>query len=170
MLSLDMVKQAQYQLEATRSDMERQYMLRATTSWLRHSWPDYCRSTVSEKSDLWPYDLWPPVHSLTWSFHDLRGLRLRQLPFTLPWSMIFGSISWRQTWPKYDSLRRLTVDSKKLLTHFLSPLISSVFADLWNRALSLHKKLDLPASTVSYCVHSEQESGSAAYYLHSLCS
>ena len=26
--------------------------------------------------------------------------------------MIFGSVSWRQTWPNHDNLRRLTVDSR----------------------------------------------------------
>ena len=42
-------------------------------------------------------------------FHDLRGLFLRRLPSTVPCSMIFGSVSWRQTWPNLDNLRRLTV-------------------------------------------------------------
>ena len=31
--------------------------------------------------------------------------------FAIP-STIFGSVSWRQTWPNHDNLRRLTVDSK----------------------------------------------------------
>ena len=48
-----------------------------------------------------------PVLSLMLSYHDLRDVR--QLPSTLPRSIIFGSVSWRQTWP---NLRRLTVDSK----------------------------------------------------------
>ena len=29
-----------------------------------------------------------PVHFLMWSFHDLHGLPLRRLPFTVPCSMI----------------------------------------------------------------------------------
>ena len=40
-------------------------------------------------------------------------------PSTIPWNiMIFGSVSWRQTWPKHvcrhGNLRRLTVNSKSL--------------------------------------------------------
>ena len=37
---------------------------------------------------------------------------LRGLPSTFPCSMIFGSVSWRHTWPNHESLRRWTVDSE----------------------------------------------------------
>ena len=57
-------------------------------------------------------DIHWPVHSLMLSFHDFRGLPLRRLPSTVPGSMIYGSVSWRQTRPNYDNLRCLTVDSK----------------------------------------------------------
>ena len=57
------------------------------------------------------YDIDWPVHSLMLS---LRGLRLRRPPPTVPCSMIFSSVSlsWWQTWPNHDSLRRLMVGSK----------------------------------------------------------
>ena len=54
------------------------------------------------------YDIDWPVNSLMLSFHDLRGLHLRHLPSTVPCSMIICSVSWRQTWPNHDNLRRLT--------------------------------------------------------------
>ena len=53
-----------------------------------------------------------PVHSLILSFHDLRGLPLRWVPCTVLCSMIFGSLSWQQTWPSHDNLRRLVVNNK----------------------------------------------------------
>ena len=47
-----------------------------------------------------------PVHSFMLSFHDLRGLPLRRLPSTEPCSsIIFGSVSWRQTWLNHDNFR-----------------------------------------------------------------
>ena len=48
------------------------------------------------------------VNSLMLSLHDLRGLPPQRLPSTEPCSMIFGSISWRQTWPNHDNLWRST--------------------------------------------------------------
>ena len=36
----------------------------------------------------------------------LRGRPLRRLPSTVSWSIIFDRVSWRQTWPNHDSLRR----------------------------------------------------------------
>ena len=53
------------------------------------------------------------IHSLMLSFHDLRSLPLRCLPSMEPCSRIFGSVSWWQTWPNHDKLRRLTVDSRR---------------------------------------------------------
>ena len=47
-----------------------------------------------------------PVHSLMLSFHDLRGLPLRCHPSTEPCSMIFGSVSCRQTRPNHDKFRK----------------------------------------------------------------
>ena len=51
-----------------------------------------------------------PVHSLLFSFHDLRGLPLRRLPSAVPCSMTFSSVSWWQTWPNHDNFWRLTVN------------------------------------------------------------
>ena len=39
------------------------------------------------------------------SFHNLWGLPLWHLPSTEPCTMIFGSVSRRQTWPYHDNLR-----------------------------------------------------------------
>ena len=64
-------------------------------------------SSATRSSD----DIDWPVHSLMFSFHDLRALPLQRLPSTEPCSMIFGSVSWRQTSPNHDNLLRLTVDS-----------------------------------------------------------
>ena len=55
------------------------------------------------------------VHSLMLSSHDLRGLLLWWLPPIVPCSMIFGSVSWWQTWLNHDSLWCLLVDSKSSL-------------------------------------------------------
>ena len=52
------------------------------------------------------------VNSLALSFRDLRGLPLRRLLSPVPCSMIFSSVSWRQTWPNHDNLRRLSDDNK----------------------------------------------------------
>ena len=52
------------------------------------------------------------AHSLMLSLRDLRGPHPRQLPSTVPWSVILDRIWWRQTWPNHDYLRRLTVDDK----------------------------------------------------------
>ena len=49
------------------------------------------------------------VNSLMLSLHDLSGLPMRRLPSTVPRSMIFGSVSWRQAWPNHDNLRRLMI-------------------------------------------------------------
>ena len=84
-----------------------------------------------------------PVHSLMLSFHDLRGLPLWRLPSTVPCSMIFGSVSWRQAWPNHDSLRLLTTDSKsswqmaRTLTccHTYSFVLCSPY-DMWSILLS----------------------------------
>ena len=40
------------------------------------------------------------------------SLLLWRLPSTVPCSMVFGSISYKHTWPNYNSLRCLTVDNK----------------------------------------------------------
>ena len=45
-----------------------------------------------------------PVHSFMLSFHDLLGFPLQRLPATVPCCMIFGSVSWRKTWPSHDSM------------------------------------------------------------------
>ena len=71
---------------------------------------DDCPSTSSAMGSNDDID-WP-VHSLMLSLHDLRGILLRWLPSTVPWSIIFGSVSWRHAWPSHVSLRRLTIDSK----------------------------------------------------------
>ena len=56
-------------------------------------------STMRSNADIdWP------VHALMLSFHDLRGLPLRRLPSTVSCSVIFGSVSRRQTWLNHDSL------------------------------------------------------------------
>ena len=52
-----------------------------------------------------------PVHSLMLSFSDLRSLLLWRLPSTVPFSIIFSTVTWRQTWRYHDNLWRLTVDS-----------------------------------------------------------
>ena len=54
-------------------------------------------------------------HCSTMSFQVLRSVHMRCLPFTEHCSMIFGSVSWRQTWSNHDNLRRLI---KLLLTGF----------------------------------------------------
>ena len=51
-------------------------------------------------------------NSLMLSFHDLRSFPLRRLPFTVPYGVILGSVTRRQTCLNHNSLRRLTVDSK----------------------------------------------------------
>ena len=53
------------------------------------------------------------VHSLMLSFQDLHGLSLRRRPSC---SMIFGSVSWRQTWSNNDSLQcwRLTAETPEV--------------------------------------------------------
>ena len=51
------------------------------------------------------------VYFLMLSFHDLHDLYLWRFPYTEPYSMIFGIVSWRQTWPNHDNWRRLAVDS-----------------------------------------------------------
>ena len=63
-------------------------------------------SSARRSNDDWS------VHSLMLSFHDLRARPLRRLPSTESCSIIFGSVSWRQTWPNHDNFRRLTVDSR----------------------------------------------------------
>ena len=68
-----------------------------------------------------------PVHSLVLSFLDLRGLPWRRLLSTVPCSMIFGSVSWRQTWPNHNSLRRLMVDSELLTSGNYIDLLPYVF-------------------------------------------
>ena len=46
------------------------------------------------------------------SIHDSCSLHLRQLPSTVPCSMIFCCASWRHTGPNHDNLRRLTADNE----------------------------------------------------------
>ena len=76
---------------------------------------DDCPSTcVIRDAQQWRHRQSILFHSLMLSFHNLRGLPLRSLRPAVPCSrpMIFGSVSWRQSWPNHDSLRRLTVDIK----------------------------------------------------------
>ena len=47
------------------------------------------------------------VNLLMLSLYDLRGLLLRLLPSAVPYSMIFGSVSWREIWPNHDNLLNL---------------------------------------------------------------
>ena len=58
---------------------------------------------------------WRHRLALILSLHELRGLPQRRLPPTVPSSLTFSSVSWRQNliWPKYESLRCLMVDSKR---------------------------------------------------------
>ena len=70
-----------------------------------------------------------PVYSLMLSCRDLRGQRL---PPTGPCSVIFGSVSWRQTWPNHDSLMHLTVhpliDGLILMLLTIILLLSELFS------------------------------------------
>ena len=65
-----------------------------------------------------------PVSSLLLSLHDCRCLSLRWLPSTVPCSMVFGSVQWRQTWPNHDNMRCLMVDGK----NFWRPARSNISA------------------------------------------
>ena len=55
-------------------------------------------------------------HSLMLSLRDLRGLLLRRLPPKEPYRMIFGSLSWRQTWPNHEKndAWRLTAEAPEV--------------------------------------------------------
>ena len=74
----------------------------------RHLCCDWLLSSAmcSNDDNAWP------VHSLMLSLRDLRSLTLQWLPSTVPCCVIFGSVSWQQTWPNHDNLWHLTVDNK----------------------------------------------------------
>ena len=66
-----------------------------------------CPSTsVIRDAQQWRHRLTCPF--LEVAFQDLRGFPLRRLPPTVSRSMIYGSVSWQQTWPNHDSVWRLT--------------------------------------------------------------
>ena len=69
------------------------------------------------------------VHLLVLSFNDLRGFPLRRQPSTVPYSMIFGSVSWRQTWPNNDSVWRSTADSKPVFRWVVGVLLHCLPTD-----------------------------------------
>ena len=73
-----------------------------------------------------------PLHSLMFSFQDLRGPLLRRLSSTKLCSMIFGSVSWRQTWPNMitcDAWRLTAEDSEVRLGYWrAAKRIRSFFA------------------------------------------
>ena len=55
--------------------------------------------------------LWCAVTTtaLMLSFNDLHDLPLQRIPSTVPCSVIFGSVSWRQTWPSSCDDWQLTI-------------------------------------------------------------
>ena len=70
-------------------------------------------------------------HSLMLSFHDLRGLLLQWLHSTVPCSLAFCCICYRQIWPNHDNLRRFTVDNKI----FKHPTRTSIYCHLYSSVL-----------------------------------
>ena len=95
------------------------------------------------------YDIDWPVHSLMLSFHDMRGLPLQRLLSTVPCGMIFGSVSWRQTWSNHDSLRRLTVKApdvrqgyRPVATHIFVCFILSVWQAKHSTVAFVFKRLN----------------------------
>ena len=69
-----------------------------------------------------------------------------------PWcSTIFGSVSWRQIWPKHDNLRRLTVYSK-FLTSGVKIVSTRKLGQLAKISNSLYKREQGTGITLSIIV------------------
>ena len=75
-----------------------------------------------------------PVNSLMVSFHDLRCQSLRRLPSTVPCSMLFGSVSWGQTWPNHDNLFLTSDCHTYLIKHHP---VAFVLKSLYSAALQI---------------------------------